>query len=196
MKLENEIIIVLGKKGHGKSSLIKKRIKDLPRYVVFDPKMEYSKGTIFEDFGSFLMFMERNYKGRYHAVCRFGNDEEYIRAVDLINETGNTTAIIEELYFFLNVRSKPDSFDRLFRYGRHERINIIAINQRASEIPRHFTSQADKIISFKQTEPADLKYLRDTSYIGKEGAERVSNLKKFNGKGEIIEGTHFIVFIS
>lgn len=190
---KNKIIFVLGQKGSGKSCYARAHVLGLSRVIVFDPMREYSDGVIFEDFETLLGFMENNHLGQFRAICRFRSDAEYLRAIELVLLVGNMWIVIEELNFFISAQSKENQFLELFRFGRHNNISIMAIAQRAAEIPKTFTSQADLMVSFRQIEPRDLDYMSKISYVGSQGAERIRNLQKAeDGRPVLIK--NFIIF--
>lgn len=193
MQKKNRIVFILGQKGSGKSSYARQRVRELSRVIVLDPMSEYSDGVVFEDFPSLLEFMERNHLGQFRAICRFRSDEEYLKAIELCLMIGSMWIVVEELNYFITAQSKEKEFLQLFRFGRHYNVSIMAIAQRAAEVPKTFTSQADEIISFRQVEPRDLKYMSQISYIGSEGALRISLLEKAT-TGKPLPIKNFIIF--
>lgn len=156
---------------------MKQILPKLNRYFIFDPIGEYTEGVIFRRFFDLLQFMKNNHNKKFKCICRFDSDEEYDSAIELAKEITNLWIIVEEVTSFVGVHSKSDSFDKLVRWGRHYNVSILAITQRAAEIPRLYSSQVDEVISFVQTEPRDLDWLSRVSFVGSEGAEKVSQLK-------------------
>jgi hypothetical protein len=151
-------------------------LKKLNRYIIFDPMGEYTEGIVFRRFADLLNYMKTHHTKRFKCICRFDTDYEYDQTIELAKEVTNLWIIVEEITSFVSVHSKSKSFDNLIRLGRHYRISIIGITQRAAEIPRLYTSQIDELISFLQTEPRDIQWLTTVSFVGVEGAAAVTGL--------------------
>ena len=174
--LQNEIIIILGRKGSGKSYLANKISKEIDRIIIADPLNEYKGGHAFFTFGE---FKNRIYdlitREQFRIVCKFTTDEDYIELFDFIFNLRNFTILIDELDMFAGSKSIAPEVKRLFSYGRHRQINIIGIARRPYELNRLVTSQADKIITFKQTEQRDLDYMKNLGF----NPDELLNLPKF-----------------
>lgn len=84
---------------------------------------------------------------------------------------GNCWLVLEEISTLFNVGGKIDGpYRDAVLIGRHQRVSIMAIAQRAVNIPITLRSQASRFISFRQQESADIDTLSDI--IGKENAQR------------------------
>ena len=59
-------------------------------------------------------------------------------------------------------------------YGNGRGVALYMVTQRATGVPINVRSQAERVISFKQREPADIKWLAE--WCGEEFAEKVSTL--------------------
>jgi len=194
LKKINSIITIVGQRGSGKTTLAKMLVLMRSRVVVLDPLCEYgNEGLIFESLGDLVNFMSEHSEGQFRVICRFESMEEYDTLLDLSREIGMLTVVIEELNFFIQVQSKNPHFDQLYRFGRHRGVSVIGIAQRCAEIPKLITSQSDSIISFRQTEPGDLKYLSSVSFIGSEGAAKLPDLEKYKGLDLAVD-KHFLIF--
>lgn len=193
MPRKNKIVLVVGQKGSGKSSLVRRLVAEMQRAVVLDPMAEYSDGIVFECYADLHTFLRERHAGQWRCICRFQDDGEYAEAVALALEVGACTVVVEEMNFFLSVQSAPDPFVRLFRYGRHRSVSIVAVAQRCAEIPRLFTAQADVVYSFRQVEPRDIEYLGKLGAVGsREAAERCRALPK--AERGVVGPEHYIEF--
>jgi len=182
LKGRNKIVLILGRKGSGKTSLVRAIVPKLERVVVLDPLEEYHGLIRARDFNSLLSFLEAVHEHRkIRIACTFSTMEEYERAIYLVREVGNIWIIIEELNYFVDCWSHEEAYLDLIRFGRHDGVSILMVAQRAAEIPKLFTSQSDAIVSFKQTEPRDLDYLSKIGHIGEDGARTVAALPILQG---------------
>jgi DNA helicase HerA-like ATPase len=174
--LKNKIVLILGRKGSGKSTLARGIVATLPRVVVFDPHEEYPALRC-RSIGALVSFMEEAHaRPRFKIACTFSDMEEYETAIDLVREVGNMWIVIEELNYFVDCWSRDKPYLDLIRFGRHDRVSILMIAQRAAEVPKLFTSQSDAIVSFRQREPRDLDYLAKIGHVGPDGAAAVAEL--------------------
>jgi hypothetical protein len=58
--------------------------------------------------------------------------------------------------------------------GREPRLNLVLVAQRANAVPISVRSQASRIVTFLQTEPADVRALAER--IGREHADEIAQL--------------------
>lgn len=63
-------------------------------------------------------------------------------------------------------------------YGNGRGVALYMVTQRATGVPINVRSQAERVISFKQREPADIKWLAE--WCGEEFADKVSKLDEHN----------------
>jgi len=201
LKRNNTIVLIIGRKGSGKSTLARVMVPKLGnRIIILDPLHEYSGGVICHSFDQFrrsIKSLYDSYEIRYYSdptndnrpldyskipfryVLRFDNDSDYDKAVGLTRNLGHCWIVIEEITHFVSTYHKSENFDRIIRYARHTNVSVLMISQRCAEIPRLYTSQADSVISFKQSEPRDIEYLSKVGIVGKAGSEKVQTLPVF-----------------
>jgi len=157
---QNQIIIILGKRGSGKSTLAKRLIDKISgRVLIYDTLNEYYQGVFINDFPTFFNYLEC-----FETPMRFvsDNDNDFDRVCRVLYETQeNIYLAVDETDNFCNAYNTPEYFKRLIRYGRHSNLGVIAIARRPASLSRDLTSQANKIISFKQFEPMDISYLKE-----------------------------------
>lgn len=176
------ILVVLGRKGCGKTTEIKKRLKGLPRLLVFDTLAEY--GDCGETFYSALDLIEfvkqRNHRFFRAVLAPMQSQDISIDLAYLLRcawIASDCTIVIDEIDQVSSPTSIPFQLARMIRYGRHRGLHLIAASRRAAEVPRTLTSQADELISFNQTEPNDVKYIE--RYCGSAFAEETMRLPRF-----------------
>jgi DNA helicase HerA-like ATPase len=179
LSLKNKIVVILGRKGSGKSTLAREVVAKLPRVVVLDPLEEY-QGLRCRSIGALVSFMEEAHdRPRFRVVCTFGEDvDDYGIALDVCRAVGNLWVVVEEVNFFVDCWTRDKPFMDLVRFGRHDRVSMLLVAQRAAEIPKLYTSQSDVIVSFRQSEPRDLDYLSKVGHVGSAGAARIAALPR------------------
>ena len=174
--MQNRIILVLGKKGSGKSFFVKNvLLKKLKRPVfIIDPLAEYP-GKRMGLSGIVAALRRRKIPPVINFISR--TDEEEERFFKIIFRLGNCTLIIEEADLYCNPQFIPSSLANLLKRGRHRGIDMVFITRRPAEINRLISAQTNTIISFYQNEPRDLKWL--DIWAGDGSGERVRNLEQF-----------------
>ena len=173
---EKKVVLILGKRGSGKSYLAKSMIKQHSRYLIFDTLGEYTDGVCFQDLKELGVFWEKYVDKKFRIIYQPLNptkvidDEtgktEFDLICDLVWECGDMALIVEELDAFCGSLGISDSFANVIQRGRHRDITLIGISQRPYGINRLISSQAKEIYSFIMTEPRDIEYI--SQYIGKE----------------------------
>ena len=168
MDARNKITVILGRKGTGKTTLAKQRAASVSRLFILDNLAEYREGLIFETFRDlehyFLLEGER-----FRCICRFRTEEDQEALFDFIWTVGRCTLLAEECDWYApSDKGASAAFLNLVKYGRHQEIDIIAVSRRPAEISKMLTSQADELVSFRQTEERDLDYLAHYGFKGEE----------------------------
>ena len=65
--MNNQIIVILGRKHYGKTYMAKYLIKDKPRVLIYDPNRQFSDcGVIINDPIDVIEYYKRNYKLGLH----------------------------------------------------------------------------------------------------------------------------------
>lgn len=156
-----EIIIVYGKSGSGKTTYAKNYLKNHKRIVIIDPQSEYDCGLIFFELGDLIKYYVLNISSTsdFCFICRFETDFEHEYLFKVCKIIGNLLLVVEEAEIYISPYAKSSNFLDLCRYGRHQNISLLGIARRSAELSINFRALVTKIISFKQTEPSDLKYL-------------------------------------
>ena len=165
---------MVGRKGHGKSSLVKQRIQHEDRLIIRDPRKEYRQGVIFTSFLDLMQELEREPK-TFQCICRFEDPEDDDSLLAFVRDFRNITFVAEEVDEICKPQSVHPDFEWMLKYGRHYGIDVYAVSRRPAETNVMLRSQADTIISFKQSEPADLEYLAKRGF----DPAQLKSLEKF-----------------
>lgn len=179
----NTIISIMGRKESGKSTLVKEIIEDggYKRVFVLDTNGEYGEELGFEithtlQQGARKILAVRN-KEEFRISLRYDDTEDGMRLLKIINEINFTLVVIEETHMYVKPAYIPPELSKLVRLGRHHAISQIYVSQRPSGLNRNLTSQSDFLVTFRQGEPIDIKWLEKS--FGKEEAQEIQNLPDY-----------------
>lgn len=191
------LVCVFGKRGAGKTHLIKHAIQycEAPVIVLdilgnFDQQPDSYQTDSLSDALSKI----KNYN-RYEAAS--DNERAFMdevppvivlqpsdpdEAIDFVSallwhEYGGTLVIDEADGF--SITNAP-CFDQLIRYGRNRGVHILTGCRRPYELNRNITAGANCIYIFQTQEPRDIDYFAKT-LIGKDQAERLKNMPEYHG---------------
>ncbi len=162
--MSNYIVGVMGKKGSGKSFAVKYVLKRIPRYIILDSLHEYERGIIFHNANEVREYIKRYSSIDFKIIYRPTNDEDVFQFLNIISHVNNYTFIAEEIDLYCNSYAIDPNILYNIKYGRHFNRNLIWITRAPFEINRFLTRNSDVIITFRQTEPRDLDYLKKYSF--------------------------------
>lgn len=177
---EKKIILIIGKRGTGKSYLANKLIENERRLFVFDTLGEYTNGVVFdaEYSNQFKEFWKHVYKGNFRLVYRpLSPDAEIDDIAELVFLLGNVTFLVEEVDCYCTAYQISNAFAHIIQRGRHKDITLIGVTQRPYGINRLLTSQAKEIYIFGTNEPRDIDYLK--TLLGAEIEEKLKQLQQY-----------------
>lgn len=175
--MQRKLILIFGKSGSGKTFLAKRIIEQFPRVIIFDKLHEYD-GDVATSFQEFLE-LEPDARSSYVISCRYLFDDldeiqlHYDYTARAVWEFGNCLLVIEECEQFIDsYASNSNPINHLVSVGRHHGVSLLAIGRRPFEIAVKIRTQFTSIVTFKQTEPNDLRYLASYGF----DADAVSRL--------------------
>ena len=187
---ESEQILIIGKRGSGKSTLsrqiIKYNIDNFEKSIFIDTiGTQYNYGYIVNNFEDFINILLN--KKKFVITYKMNTEDADSEIVfDLITKMiyeniENVFFVVDEIDFYISsFHSKPKYIDYISRYGRHKKITVLMNCRRTQDISKSMTSQLSKIICFKLTEPRDIKYIE--SLAGKQTAEDIKKLGLYKYK--------------
>ena len=189
--MRNRLILCVGFRGSGKSTVASSILRANNGVLVFDPHGDpaYSwiKNTArsVEELEDYFRW-RREAKPETKAAIRFVPDGR-ADPFDSLNDFcawawtwRNVWVCIEEVSEScrsVSCAGMSPELRRLVNQGRHRGINAIFCSLRFAEIPRPISAGADVYILFRSGEPLDLDAMR--SRIGSEATERVQGLKQY-----------------
>lgn len=160
MSLEREIILVYGMTGMGKTRWTRAFLKQQSRVLVMDTQVEHD-GILFGDMGDMIEHVMR-YR-TFRARTEFVDDFSLLCSVAYA--AGRCWLVIEETQRILpsSRMEPPASFLDVIYRGRHKQVNVLMVSQRPSTVHIAARSQWSRIITFRQTEPADVDWITNVS---------------------------------
>lgn len=179
VKKKNAIIGIAGRKGSGKSEVVRNIGEKEPRWFHFDTMAEHiwipDRFDTTEDAGWYLLDTAAT-RPNFHGAYIPGDDLESDLVVisDSVYDCGNVTFCVEEIPMMSGPGHAPKKFMKLVRTGRHVNCNVVYTCQRLSEVPVTLRSATDFFILFNHSEPLDLSAISER--CGSEIANSVSRL--------------------
>ena len=161
MEKKNEIVLIVGKKGYGKTTLARAIAQRQSRVMVFDPMADFGAGIV----GSgtdIAQWMRAKSRRQYTAICRPTSDDdaEMFWATVGDRSVRDCTVIIDEIDRVCTPSWTHPVVHDLIHYGRHRSISIVGTCRRPSNTSRDLSANADSIVAFRVDEPRDVDYLR------------------------------------
>lgn len=184
--MKNTIGFVTGRKGCGKSTLVREVTREHRRVVIMDYVGEYGGNCgalVFEGFVPSMRALARHERARRFCLSlRIVDQRDALQALAVVYELRDVLLVVEEASWLCSPSYLPHELQQLVRLGRHREISQLYVAQRPVMVHRDVTSQADWIASFQQHGERDVRYLEDSVLADR--AELVRELRPY----ELIAG--------
>lgn len=185
--MKNKIVLIVGFRGSGKTTVASNILQAQDAVFVFDPHVD--------DAYAWLPNTARNEKqlANYpkwvmqakpkRIACRFvpdGRQDPYeslqffCSVMWICRNLWMCVEEVSESCRGVSAQGMPPEFRRIVNQGRHKGINQIYCGLRYAEIPRSVSAGADVQVLFRCQEPVDIDSMRGR--IGSEAAEKVQRL--------------------
>lgn len=162
--MQREVRLRMGMTGSGKSYGAARFFTQCPRAIVAECGYEEFDAIRFTRFPEMVLYLERigafKNPGAPFRVSYTPLIHEYALMFQTALELGNCWLFLEEADRFGDPRDFWE-YDEVITRGRHRGISLCALSLHPFSLPIDLRRQATSIISFKQTEPSDLKWLAD-----------------------------------
>lgn len=171
---------MLGQSGSGKSSWVQKRLREIPRFILWDTLGEYKNFDIVETRRELVEYVDARGSGLIQVVFNCVNEDEETAlnfTCRLAVAIEHICLIVEEVDAYATPASLPGDLRALLKRGRHAGVDLIFISRRPAEINRLITAQSRRFVCFRMAEPSDIRYMK--SVIG-EAAEELPALPLLN----------------
>jgi DNA helicase HerA-like ATPase len=164
-------VAVAGVTDMGKSHWVRAYARDIRRLLVWDPERDWSGehrlggGRI-----SLEELVERTRAHRYDSgvlriavrpTWRKPLKEDFEVFCRCARRIGALTTVVEEVSNVASPNSVGLQFNRLIVAGRHRGVSLVVVGQRYAQFPRAATGNANLLVTFQQSENADVDYLRE-----------------------------------
>lgn len=173
--LDAPVIAIYGRRGTGKTTMIKSLIEKRRRVLVLDPKKEYPNPVAWSDLSAMLERPEfricyRPIKGSEPAALA-----KICRELEK-NRTGRITLVIDELHKFDGNKAGEGlaEFSEAVLEGRHADIEIIGATQRPANVSTDFRGNAEISYIFGLSWANDVDAV--CKMIGRQHRERLIGL--------------------
>lgn len=186
VNVQNVITFVTGRKGCGKSTLVREIMRESRRVAVVDYLGEYGPecgALVFRGLVACVKALERwNAKPRFCLSLRVTDERDALSLVGIVNKMRDVLLVVEEASWLCSPSYLPLELREAVRFGRHQRLSQLYVAQRPVMVNRDITSQADVIVSFQQHGERDVAYLEGSVLADR--AQLVRKLRPF----EIVVG--------
>lgn len=169
-----DCILIMGRRGCGKSYLCKKIQSVWPRRIIIDSLSEYTEGDIVFNFFEFtekLKYYKTHNISQFEIVYQFDpenelSEEEFNQIMRVSYYFGNVQVVIEECQLYSNPHRMPKWLKNSLLTGRHQNMSLLFTTQRPAELHKTILSQCTHIFCGQILEGNDLRYL--SSFLGRE----------------------------
>lgn len=185
----NQVRLVFGTKGSGKSFSVKRDLDRLPArraLIVWDPVREYAgEGArdgirrVTAVFRSWPAFLEAQAAAPRHlgrVVLQLGPDR-FPSLCRWALAAGGLTVVLDELHLAVG-RGSPPANERALRdllyLSRHRQVDVVALAWRPTELPPFLRHAWDELRAFQTSEVNDLKWYSGT--VGQDFADNLPGL--------------------
>ncbi len=185
------VINFFGKRGSGKTTVIKGQIRDCrPPIVIIDILGNYNDSSYIQtkDIKPCILEIRKYYLKEINSPPGTKIEKnviniqtsDYNLAIDYLSacmwEINGGTLILDEVDCF--EPSEAPCFDENIRYGRNHNVDIITGCRRPAELSRNITAAANKFYCFGTHEPRDIDYFQE---IFGERAYELMRCPKYSG---------------
>jgi hypothetical protein len=156
---DRRVVLVFGITGKGKTTWTRRMLAAQHRAVIMDPQGEYREFTRYDDIDQCLLAMDRPVFRVTHP------DPANFKWLCLgARAAGRCWLVIEEAHFIMpSHEMPPQEFKDVIYRGRHQEVSVLLVAQRPTTVHISARSQWSDLITFQQTERADVQWLESVT---------------------------------
>lgn len=187
--MQNEIVVLLGQKGMGKTTLAFQLMQG-KRYIFLDVRGCFTANEALAN-GGYLVQVYNEREARENVLNFLNGGTSLviqasielnayimylIAALVVARRNLNFWLVVDESNFYMSTHEIDDSIRTFISVGRQSMLHQIYVARDSTELHPFVRSQADEILSFRQREPNQLKYAAQLS----DDWEILKDLPKFH----------------
>lgn len=175
-----DCVLVMGRRGCGKSYLAKNLQTIWPRKIIFDSLHEYSNESesvySFHEFCDAIARLKSLSPDRFTLIVNFdieseASQAEFNQMLRLCYYFGNVLVVVEEIQNFSTTHMLPHWLKNCLLTGRHQNLGLMFTTQRPGELHKTVLSQCTHIFCGSIIEGNDLRYI--SSFLRQESEKLV-----------------------
>ena len=152
----DEIVVIIGRKGHGKTTLLKLLLKPLRRYAIFDILGAYREfGALVSTPAEACTYDKTVYIPQSEAI-----ELEYEEFAAAVLRCGNRTIIVDEGHWIYRPKGIQKNAQMVLRLGRHVAVGLWLATHRVLDLAKLVYQQADHLFLGQLLVYRDLEELR------------------------------------
>lgn len=194
--MRNCVITIVGQKGAGKTQMARRLADQSPRLVIIDRLLEHEGTLVTTSAPKALGYLAENWRGDFRLVCRFRTELAHAAMFRYLAYTAQrcptlpVSLMVEECDFFSNAHGMEPTLDYLYRYGRHARINLLAIARNDTDLHRSILSNTDALIAMRVHKfSKEMREKFDAQELSK-----IRGLTTLTPGVAAVKGTHYYVY--
>lgn len=181
------VIGIMGRRGYGKTTRLRRLIAGIPRVVAWDPVVTLARprGQLElphrfdngDDAAAWIRALPNPAPLRCSILGRAGDPDEFAPVVNACVESGGRMVLaIDEVSTLCKGKTPHPHLAWILDYGRHYGIPVIWTARRPQQVAMLCTSQADRFEVFRTTQGRDVKELAER--FRHEDVERMPHLAR------------------
>jgi predicted AAA+ superfamily ATPase len=127
--LTNEIVVILGRKGSGKTYLARRLLADKRRLIAFDPKCQLSDmGVVIRDPFELIEYIKANFQGSFRVIYQpdvdiYSDGSLYVEFQNVVATayyTKDLYLFLDEIYLYTTRSKRGNILENIINSGRHD----------------------------------------------------------------------------
>jgi hypothetical protein len=152
----DEVVVVIGRKGHGKTTLLKLLLRPLKRYAIFDILGAYREfGALAPTPAEACVYDKAVYIPQTEAI-----ELEYEEFAASVLGCGNRTIVLDEAHWIYRPKGIQKNAQMVLRLGRHVAVGLWLATHRVLDLAKLVYQQADHLFLGQLLVYRDLEELR------------------------------------